>query len=340
MPRLARYFLSSALLASLAWPSQATAMGGSGPFEGLQEAAKKTTLALETPASSGSAVIIGNKGSTYYFLTAAHVAQGDPQKEEFFVYSSENGGKRYRVSTFDKPREFSNIDLMLGSFISNDKLGVALLFPLDKSRGVLPSAFGESTQETDRFASIDQWILEGRRWQVIPQRLSYNWVVWKSFNGRSYDKAWDIQGPPIVVGISLPTKALPVPLLRNMAVEILSRVPGNKDGYEMAYSSSSTVPGMSGGGVYAARVCPEIVIKQNAERKWKDDSGLYAGLIAIHGRSEEYGSSGGRSGVSLGIPINLVSGYLLSNAKRLGIPTADDYQKMVLDTCINTSFDQ
>ena len=63
------------------------AMGVNGTFEGIKEYAKSVTLGIETPASSGSGILIGKKGDTYYFLTAAHVAISDPQKEEFWAYS-------------------------------------------------------------------------------------------------------------------------------------------------------------------------------------------------------------------------------------------------------------
>ena len=46
---------------------------------------------------------------------------------------------------------------------------------------------------------------------------------------------------------------------------------------------------------------------------------LPVGLIAIHGRSEEY-ISGGRSGMSLAVPIDLAKDYLTKNADNSGIP--------------------
>jgi hypothetical protein len=151
-----------------------------------------------------------------------------------------------------------------------------------------------------------------------------------------------IQGPPIVAGVSLPTKAIPIPLMRSTSAEIISRVVGNKDGYELIYTSPSTVAGMSGGGVYGARVCPEVIVKQDptTKRTWEIDSGLYAGVVAIHGRSEEYGNSGGRSGVSLGVPMALIKNYLISNSGRLGVPVGKRYSDIVLQTCVNESFDE
>lgn len=339
----AKLMIRLPIFAAVAISGPAHGMGAGGPFEGIKLKAMETTLALETPASSGSAVLIGSAGSTYYFLTAGHVVPGDAEKEEFYVYSANKGGKKYRVMKFERPNELKGLDLVIGSFKSNDKLELALIFALDEKKGVLPSAFGEKTDTTDRFATIDQWIKDGRNGVVIPQELPpYNWIAWKSFNGRTLNKEWGIQGPPIVAGVSLPTKAIPLPLMRSTSAEIVSRIVGNKDGYELIYTSQSTVPGMSGGGVYGARVCPAVIVKRDAETKrtWEDDSGLYAGLVAIHGRSEEYANSGGRSGVSLGVPMILIRNYLISNARRMGIPVGKRYADIVLKTCVNESFDE
>ena len=68
-----------------------------------------------------------------------------------------------------------------------------------------------------------------------------------------------------------------------------------------------------GGGVFGARVCP-------------DERGAYAGLLAIHGRSEGYGQSGGRSGTSLGIPLDSIKTFL-ENAKY--IPSGKNYELLV-----------
>ena len=62
-----------------------------GTFSGLGEFARKVVIGIETPAASGSGVIVGRSGEkgawAYYFLTAKHVANGDPENEEFFVFS-------------------------------------------------------------------------------------------------------------------------------------------------------------------------------------------------------------------------------------------------------------
>lgn len=317
------------------------AMGGSGPYEGLKDAAKNTVIAVQTPASSGSGIVIGRRGNTYYFLTAKHVAQGDPSKEEFFVYLSSGNGRRYRIKSIEKPTELRSFDIAVGSFDSPDAIDRALIFPLDKSEGVLPRSFGETSLGTDRFAEVDGWIREGRPWKVVKQDTKYTWIPWKSINGRPYDKDWGIQGPPVVAGVSIPTKAIPIAITRFSSAELLARVNGNKDGYEAVYTTASTVPGMSGGGVFAARACPDLIVKEREDKKPRyEELGLYAGIIAMHGRSEEYGSSGGRSGVSLGIPMALLTNYLAHNSGRLGIPIGQEYKNIVVNTCVNNSFDQ
>jgi hypothetical protein len=64
-------------------------------------------------------------------------------------------------------------------------------------------------------------------------------------------------------------------------------------------------------------------------------SGAYAGIIGIHGKSEEYSNTGSRSGISLAIPINspAVTQYLVANAKSLGIPVGKQYVQLVKQSC-------
>ena len=47
-------------------------IAGSETFEGVRDYAKSVTLGIETPASSGSGVIIGKKGDIYFFLTVTY----------------------------------------------------------------------------------------------------------------------------------------------------------------------------------------------------------------------------------------------------------------------------
>ena len=45
-------------------------------------------------------------------------------------------------------------------------------------------------------------------------------------------------------------------IFRYSPLLIQSRAKGNQKGYEVVYSAISTVPGMSGGAIIAARDCP------------------------------------------------------------------------------------
>ena len=102
---------------------------------------------------------------------------------------------------------------------------------------------------------------------------------------------------------------------------MIGRVDGNKNGYEVIYTASSTVPGMSGGGVYGSRNCISLATTPGV----REFAGHYGGLFAIHGRSEEYLESGGRSGTSLGIPLDLFSNYFVSISQEFGIPDPSYY---------------
>lgn len=295
MKRLLKSCLQASLLLGVCcW--QAKAQFGGGPFGGLKNYSKSATIGIDTPGTGGSGVVIGKTGNTYYFLTAAHVASGDPTKEEFWAYSPTGDGfKKYKITRLWQPKEFAGKDIAIGSFSSPDKIEVALIFPID----------------TKQFASEDAYKIYG------------------SLNGREFDKEWQIQGPPIVAGISLPTGAITIPLFRFTVAEMQSRATGNQKGFEAVYAATSTVAGMSGGGVFGARGCPSF--SYNNRTSW----GAYPGLIAIHGMSEGYGDNQGRSGVSLGIPLDLVASYLGNNAKSLGIPIGKDYYNRVVELCIN-----
>ena len=132
---------------------------------------------------------------------------------------------------------------------------------------------------------------------------------------------WGIHaGGGLVTGVSLPSRSITVPIIRFDGVGLRRRAYGNKDGYEMIYKSS-TVPGMSGGPVLG----PRFISCQNKDH---EIFGNFT-LLGIHGRSEEY-YSGGRSGISLGIPIDLIKDYLIDNSKRLGIPvTKKEIQEII-----------
>ena len=300
-----------ALFAFLATPllaASAHAFGGSGPFSGLGDFAKRVSIGIETPVTSGSGVIIGRKGDKYFFLTANHVASGNPEFEEFTAYSLlSSTPKRYKISKFIKPDVMQGKDIVIGVFETSDDLEQALIFPLDVEKFVPPP----------------------------PALPTYTWQVVGSMNGRQYDDIWDIQGPPLIGGVSVPTAAITVPIFRYTPGQIQTRAPGNADGYEMIYNAVSTVRGMSGGGVFAARVCPEASL--DSDNRNRQSWGAYPGLIAIHGRSEEYGDSGGRSGASLAVPIDLFVDYLGSNAGKYGILIGSQYYNEMARQCVDYS---
>ena len=308
------------------------AMGGSGPFAGIQEYTKSVTLGIETPASSGSGVIIGKKGDKYFFLTVGHVVVGNPRNEEFWVYTVEGGkNRKYRVNSFVRPEEFSDKDIAIGSFSTKDQLPVSLIFPLDTNKHIDKSHL--SVGRSCGF-NFDTMLMDKCLEQLIPTYERYG-----SFNGRSWDGQWKIQGMPIISGVSIPTRSITVPIFRSSTAQMQTRAFGNQRGYEAIYSATSTVPGMSGGGVFGTRVCSdsdEVQTNQSANPNWvKLRGGAYPGLIAIHGMSEEYGSSGGRSGTSLGMPLDLFTDYLANNADKYGIPLGKKYVTQVMDFCMN-----
>lgn len=312
--RIVQTFVLKKIIAGLTsisislFASSAHAFGGSGPFEGLAYFARRVTIGIETPVTSGSGVIIGRKGNKYFFLTAKHVASGNPESEEFTAYSLlGERQKRYKISKFIKPNVMEGKDIVIGVFESSDALEQALIFSIDVEKFVPPP----------------------------PKLPSYTSKPVGSMNGRQYNTTWDIQGPPLIAGVSVPTAAITVPIFRYTPGQIQTRAPGNLDGYEMIYNAVSTVRGMSGGGVFAARMCPEFPL--DSDNPNRQSWGAYPGLIAIHGRSEEYANSGGRSGVSLGVPIDLFVDYLGKNARKYGILTGSKYYNEMARQCVNHS---
>jgi len=59
----------------------------------------------------------------------------------------------------------------------------------------------------------------------------------------------------------------------------------------------------------------------------------YPGVIAMHGMSEEYGESGSRSGIGLGIPLDLFTEFFRNNSKKYGIPDEREYFKLIYKFC-------
>ena len=295
------------------------------PFEFLKTYAESITIGIETPVSGGSGFLIGKKKDEYFFLTAGHVAISDPSKEEYWVYSIGNSeNKKYRVNKFIKPKEFVGKDIVIGSFKTKDILPLAIIFPIDKDKFVPPP----------------------------PKLPFYTYEIFGSYNDRSFNDEWEIQGSPIVAGISIPTRSINIPLFRSSDIEMLGRANGNQNGYEAIYLATSTVPGMSGGPIIGARVCaqtnpvyyrsgrcPGPVIVDGVLVSWPacepgwSSSGAYPGVIGMHGMSEEYSNSGGRSGTSLGIPLDLIVDFLGENADSFGVLVGREYYDEVIKIC-------
>lgn len=143
--------------------------------------------------------------------------------------------------------------------------------------------------------------------------LNFNLLTTSSPSQRPAGKQWGVLfDGGMGAGVSMPSGAVTVPVLRYTSFNLQERAEGNLNGYEFLYQAS-TVPGMSGGPILGYRAMnpknPNDIVR----------SVLPVGLIAIHGRSEDY-ISGGRSGMSLAVPIDMAKNYLTKNADNLGIP--------------------
>jgi len=130
-------------------------------------------------------------------------------------------------------------------------------------------------------------------------------------------------------GYSIPSKGITLPVFRFNEFALQDRAYGNQKGYEFIYEAA-TYPGMSGSPIFAD-------YDKNLDHNYRCSSrGLYYGLVAIHGQSESYerqGNNLGRSGISLGVPVDLIKEYLLNNAESLGIPRTS--RQALNDFCYN-----
>ncbi len=266
-----------------------------------EDMVKDRIVGIETPASSGTGTIIGKKGNTYTILTAGHVIPSLLPGDEYYALSL-SSSKRYRIISVDHPLG-SKLDIAVATFNSPEDLKITLI---------------------NRFLD----------WNIFAMNAKGNY--------------WGVSEPnAIVSGVSLPTGAVTVAITRFDEFNLDLRAFGNKDGYELIYKSS-TVPGMSGGPVLGKRwiSCDSPTKKLNQDKDGNEINPLtgpnnmhkmilsnalhgYLTLLGIHGRSEEY-HSGGRSGLSLGVPIDLIKDYLTDNSDRLGIPvTEKDIEKTI-----------
>jgi len=290
----------------------------SKPHESLLEYAKSISLGIETPGSSGSGFIIGKRNDTYFFLTAAHVAFSDPIKEEYWAYSLRpNSSKRYRIKSFIRPKDFKDNDIVIGSFSTEDDLPLALIFSLDTKKYFAPSYKINNQETKTMFKSLNLNLINfGIYEEDIIKRFSDNYS-----KGERKFYEYKINSTPFISGVSMPSKSIKMPIFRYSPLLIQLRAKGNQKGYEVVYSSISTVPGMSGGAIIAARDCPFAYVNG------------YPGVFAMHGMSEEYQNSGSRSGTGLGIPLDLITDYLAANHEEYGILFGESYINELIKLC-------
>jgi len=288
----------------------------------LEGFAKNVSVVVETQAGSGSGVIIGKRSDYHALLTAKHVLGGSSRLGDFEVFpiSGSNKGKRFPV-----------VDIIdLGEGVD----AVILVFKFNGSLKVSPIlSMAPDYLRRDEFTSennpkgIDHY---------NPRLENIRSYYLSGINFFNYDEHQHILGDPIVAGVSLPTAAITSYLYRFSPVKIIDRLSGNKDGYNLIYLATSTVPGMSGGGVFGARRCPGRMDWYRDLEPGKGGDGtraVYYGVVGIHGRSEAYGSTASRSGISLGLPLDDFSNVLLELSTKLGIPLGSEYLKLVQEMC-------
>ena len=259
-----------ALMAAIPSPVRAEA------FKQLEDYAQRVTLPIVTPANGGSITIIGRSGSTYTFLTAAHVITGTAKNESNSVdLSSQAGKEAFAEATIRKDFRADGIDLAVGTFQYSGKtdLEVLPLFGMapDAKWDEDPSQYQkislpcdhESIGRMDRCTKMSQMYGETDCYYLnhgkapcnkppvvtITRRLSMG--TYDRFGGVYNNKRYEIKtatiGDFVVAGYSLPSRSITERVLRvSFAVpqNLLNR---NKDGYNLIYETTSTVPGMSGG---------------------------------------------------------------------------------------------
>lgn len=241
----------------------------------LDSVAKTHAFRVEGPASQGSAVVIGRSGNTYVALTSAHVLSDVSASEELVVSAA---GSDISYPVIEKRVLREGVDIALFTFSSSEDLSISLIDAFGAD------GFGCGMSDKDRLKYYGELVGD---WNACYHSVQ-------------------------VAGISSPTQAINAPVLRvTKHTRMNPRLRGNRDGYEFVYEAS-TVPGMSGGGVYGYRhYCPSGTKLQSGS----------VSLIAIHGRSEDY-FAGGRSGMSLAVPIDLVKSELLEISESYGIPVS------------------
>ena len=293
----------------------------SRPNDSFLEYAKSISLGIETPGSSGSGFLIGKKKDTYFFLTAAHVAFSDPLEEEYWAYSlGPNSSKRYRIKSFIRPKDFKDIDIIIGSFSTKDNLPLSLIFPLDTKK-YFNSSYKINNQETK---TMFKSLMLPRGLGIYEENIIKRYTDNYSKGERSFYE-YKISSTPFISGVSIPSESIKMSIFRYSPLLLQSRAKGNQKGYEVVYSAISTVQGMSGGAIIAARDCPFSYVNG------------YLGVFAMHGMSEEYQNSGSRSGTGLGIPLDLITDYLAANHEEYGILFGESYINELIKRCYTSN---
>ena len=141
-----------------------------------------------------------------------------------------------------------------------------------------------------------------------------------SYSLRGWRQVGSDRSVATVVGYSTASDAVTEPMYRKVVVSLQDRIDANKDGYEFAYEAA-TFPGMSGGGVFAWLVNTGDFLKEAQAGQAPMYRPSFPVLIGVHGRSEGY-AAGGRSGLSLGVPVDLIAKALKGVSLDYGIPSS------------------
>lgn len=241
----------------------------------------KETIAILTPGTGGTGVIVGKKGDTYTALTAAHVLKGTGLGDELQVESL-TSGKKYNIIKSYTPKP--GVDIALVQFTSQENFNIAPI-----------AAFYPTAKD-----------------HYFRNSITEEWNTTRYYG--------------IVYGASAPTKSVKMRLPRLQKFDLRTRARGNEMGLEFIYSAS-TVPGMSGAPIF---VDQEWRCSDQAMKSSRINSSGPIILAAIHARSEEYPGLQSRSGLSLAVPVDLITSYLKTNADSLGIPISNaDISKIV-----------
>jgi hypothetical protein len=162
----------------------------------IDSVAKKQVVTLQTAGSPGTAVIIGKKGNQYLALTSAHVITGTKPAEEKTVTSLKSG-KSFPIAKTMKLKD--GIDVAAVVFNADEEFNIAVI-----------DSIGQTSFNC--FDSVEE------------RRENYGELV----------SDWDAcYHSTQTVGVSSPTGAVTVPLLRiTKHTRMMPRARGNRDGYE------------------------------------------------------------------------------------------------------------